>query len=586
MGHGHRAGHAIHLSAAELEPSDGGHRRGAQHSAADTKRSRRGASEPKQLGKAKQQLGSLPAIREVPQDLSAEQIVPDDWKPGYAVADGPGSFVEIFRSSTPYIEAHRGTTMVIHIDTRVLDEEGLLAELMDDVALITVLGVKPVLVISIRDQVDARLREMGVEPSFHGPLRISDTVVMKVLQEVSGLARSRVEAALSRGRSGRAAGGGVAVGVVGGNLFYTAQPLGVRDGVDLGSTGEVRRVEVEKIRQVAERGEIVLLGALGYSASGQIFNVKSEEVASRAAAALGASKLIFLSYSRLVTRTAASQGNATNPNHGEGGLRLGPGAAGLRQVQSIRLADAKRLVQERAAALESAEQSCSVVEDEDADSCTVASVLSLCGHCVAALEQGVTRAHLVPPVGGALLKELYTLDGIGTLLSRDLYDGIRRAVPEDTPGIIELIGPLEQQGVLVQRPRGALAREVHAGFFYVFTRDSAILGCAMLRRYSATSAELGCLVVSPQYRRQGTGDALLCFLERTAVAAGVEQLFVLSTNTMQWFMERDFDEVPLSALPPERQALYNPQRNSKIYSKVLGSSRRIDAEELFWSVDG
>ena len=93
-------------------------------------------------------------------------------------------------------------------------------------------------------------------------------------------ARSRVEAALSRGRSGRAAGGGVAVGVVGGNLFYTAQPLGVRDGVDLGSTGEVRRVEVEKIRQVAERGEIVLLGALGYSASGQIFNVKSEEVSS------------------------------------------------------------------------------------------------------------------------------------------------------------------------------------------------------------------------------------------------------------------------------------------------------------------
>ena len=104
-----------------------------------------------------------------------------------------------------------------------------------------------------------------------------------------------------------------------------------------------------------------------------------------------------------MTRTAASQGNATNPNHGEGGLRLGPGAAGLRQVQSIRLADAKRLVQERAAALESAEQSCSVVEDEDADSCTVASVLSLCGHCVAALEQGVTRAHLVPPVGGELL---------------------------------------------------------------------------------------------------------------------------------------------------------------------------------------
>ena len=137
--------------------------------------------------------------------------------------------------------------------------------------------------------------------------------------------------------------------------------------------------------------------------------------------------------------------------------------------------------------------------------------------------------------------------------------------------------------MLVERPRETLAREVHAGFFYVFTRDSTILGVAMLRRYSSTSAELGCLVVSPQYRRQGTGDALLGFLERTAVAAGVAQLFALSTNTMQWFLERGFDEVQLSALPPSRQKLYNPQRNSKIYSKVLESDRRIDAEELFWS---
>ena len=298
----------------------------------------------------------------------------------------------------------------------------------------------------------------------------------------------------------------------------------------------------------------------------------TRQVASRAAAALGASKLIFLSYSRLMTRTAFL-GNAT-ANYALASQQPSSydGEIGLRQVQSMRLGDAKRLVQERAEALELAEESCNVaLEDDGLASCTVASVLALCGHCVGALEQGVTRAHLVPPVGGALLKELYTLDGIGTLLSRDLYDGIRRAVPEDTPGIIELIQPLEKQappapparaaspptraaarppapprcpparaappharaaaphrprriapgasatqralvppllhqGVLIKRPRAALAREVHAGFFYVFTRDSTILGCAMLRRYSQTSAELGCLVVSPQYRRQGTGD--------------------------------------------------------------------------------
>ena len=170
----------------------------------------------------------------------------------------------------------------------------------------------------------------------------------------------------------------------------------------------------------------------------------TRQVASRAAAALGASKLIFLSYSRLMTRTAFL-GNAT-ANFALASQQPASydGEIGLRQVQSMRLGDAKRLVQERAEALELAEESCNVALDGMA-SCTVASVLALCGHCVGALEQGVTRAHLVPPVGGALLKELYTLDGIGTLLSRDLYDGIRRAVPEDTPGIIELIQPLENQ---------------------------------------------------------------------------------------------------------------------------------------------
>ena len=172
----------------------------------------------------------------------------------------------------------------------------------------------------------------------------------------------------------------------------------------------------------------------------------TRQVASRAAAALGASKLIFLSYSRLMTRTAFL-GNAT-ANYALASQQPASydGEIGLRQVQSMRLGDAKRLVQERAEALELAEESCNVaLEDDGLASCTVASVLALCGHCVGALEQGVTRAHLVPPVGGALLKELYTLDGIGTLLSRDLYDGIRRAVPEDTPGIIELIQPLEKQ---------------------------------------------------------------------------------------------------------------------------------------------
>jgi len=206
----------------------------------------------------------------------------------------------------------------------------------------------------------------------------------------------------------------------------------------------------------------------------------------------------------------------------------------------------------------------------------------LTSQCVSALERGVTRAHILPPTPGTLIQELYTADGMGTLIARDLYDGIRLATPADVPGIVELIAPLERRGILVTRDRGKLANDVHQGFYYVFTRDTVILGCANLKRYTPVMAELGCLVVAPAYRKQGHGDAMLCFLERTAIAAGVRCFFALSTHTMQWFNERGFSPVGLDFLPEARRALYDPSRASKIYKKDLGSGRSVDAQELFW----
>jgi len=328
-------------------------------------------------------LSILPALGELLQPLPAEQIVTDEWElDGGVVDDGPGSFVELFRSSTPYIKMHQATTMVLHIDSKVLDRETLFDLLMDDIALLAVLGVRPVLVVSIREQVDARLLEMGVAPRYNGAHRISDAVVMRVVQEVSGFARARTEGALARGRS-RGRGTGVGIDVVGGNFHYTAQPIGVRNGVDFGSTGEVRRVEVEKIRSHLSAGEIVLMNALGYSASGDVFNVKSEEVASRTASALKASKLIYLTLGKLTApagsgasvapsssasgssasesdasdsdaspaaadgAAAAAAGSGAGAGAGAGAAAAGVGvsaqAVGL--IQSMRLGDAKRLVE-------------------------------------------------------------------------------------------------------------------------------------------------------------------------------------------------------------------------------------------------
>ena len=494
--------------------------------------------------------------------------------------------------------SHSGVSVSL---AQVLDYKDLFDPIMEEVAVLALLGVRPVLLVGVKNQVDASLNERGGETGtdqyIHGIRRTSERS-MRVVQEVSGFMRARVEGALARGRSRSGPLGGVGVDVVGGNFFYTAQPIGVRDGIDFGFTGEVRSIDVHKVNQHLQNGEIVLMTALGYSASGTIFNVKTEQIAASAAAALGASKLIYLTPQRLIETSRCTADKVSHEVECAGASTV---------LQSLRLAEAKSLIGHyRAAAVareagepeEAAEEkapspgSGRIVEPEavaeaepaiePADPEAEACMLDLCKHCVRALELGVTRAHLLPPTPGALIQELYTTDGIGTLISRDVYDGIRLAQASDIPNILDLIAPLEAAGVLVKRQPEVLARDVHMGYYYVYTRDNTLLACAQLKRYSSEHAELGCLVVAPGYRRQGCGDAMLGFLERTAVAAGLRHVFALSTHTMQWFMERGFSQVPLEALPERRIAIFNHERNSKIYMKELVSGRVLDAEELFW----
>ena len=191
----------------------------------------------------------------------------------------------------------------------------------------------------------------------------------------------------------------------------------------------------------------------------------------------------------------------------------------------------------------------------------LASAVNLCRH-------QVKRVHLVPRhVDGALLQELFTRDGIGTLISADRYEGTRQASIDDVAGILELIAPLEEAGLLVRRSRERLEMEI--GRFTVVERDGMIIACAALYPLDETAAELACLAVHPDYRGQGRGDALLQYLERHAVEAGIGRLFVLSTKASHWFRERGFQPTEPKTLPAKRQALYNYRRNSKVFVKRL-----------------
>jgi amino-acid N-acetyltransferase len=296
------------------------------------------------------------------------------------------------------------------------------------------------------------------------------------------------------------------------------------DGVDHGYTGLVRRIDEEGIRQRLDSGTIVLLSPIGYSMTGEVFNVSSHEVATAVAVALGADKLIVL-----------AEG---------GGLSYGQGHA----VKELNPLEARDLA-------------ASVELEEDLERGLLA--------CTRACEGGVRRAHLLDrQLDGALLGELFTLRGSGTLVTRESFDGIRPATLADVTGILDLISPLAEEGVLRLRPRELLENEIQD--FVVIERDGLILACAALHLYSeGDAAELAAVVVDRNHRVSGRGDRLVQFMERRALERGVKRLFVLTTRTAHWFLERGYELVSDEALPSARRGHLDRSRGSKILLKAL-----------------
>ncbi|CAK0770579.1 Amino-acid acetyltransferase [Gammaproteobacteria bacterium] len=442
--------------------------------------------------------------------------------PSLPVYSQPETIVASLRSALPYINAHRGRTFVVVLSGETIQDDTF-PHLIQDLALLGSLGVRLVLVHGARPQIEARLRARGVELHYEHGLRVTDEVALACVLEATGSVRARVEALFSLGLANSPM-AGARIRVTSGN-FVTARPLGVRNGIDYRHTGEVRRVDIESLNRHLDGQDIVLLPPIGYSPTGEIFNLSAEEVATTTAAQLSADKLVLL-----------VEGPGVTDQNGK-------------LIPQLTLEEAEELLRHPEGLTEH--------------------LTGQIAGAAYALRHGVGRIHLVSRhTDGALLLELFTRDGHGTLIDRGGYDDLRAATVDDVGGILELIAPLEAQGVLVRRTRERLETEVDQ--FVVAERDGTIIGCATLYPFPEERlGELACLAVHPDYRRQRRGDLLLTYLERLAMAQGIRRLFVLTTHTAHWFQERGFEPASVEDLPVARQALYNWQRNSKVFLKEL-----------------
>ncbi|WP_394236165.1 amino-acid N-acetyltransferase [Pseudomonas anguilliseptica] len=428
--------------------------------------------------------------------------------------------VNWLRHASPYINAHRDCTFVV-----MLPGEGVahpnFGNIVHDLVLLHSLGVRLVLVHGSRPQIEARLASNGLTPRFHRDLRITDSPTLECVIDAVGQLRIAIEARLSMDMA-RSPMQGSRLRITSGN-FVTARPIGVVDGVDYHHTGEVRRIDRKGINRQLDERSIVLLSPLGYSPTGEIFNLACEDVATRAAIDLDADKLLLFGAECGLLDEAGKLVRELRPQQVPTHLqRLGNSYQGE-------------------------------LLDAAAEAC----------------KAGVRRSHIVSYAeDGALLSELFTRTGNGTLVAQEQFESLREATIEDVGGLMELITPLEDQGILVRRSREVLEREIEQ--FSIVEREGLIIACAALYQIADSDfGELACLAVNPAYRHGGRGDELLERIEERARAQGLKTLFVLTTRTAHWFRERGFMPSSVDRLPAARASLYNYQRNSQVFEKAL-----------------
>jgi len=438
------------------------------------------------------------------------------------MAIGRAQFVNWFRSASPYIHVHRGKTFVIQINDRLIKSDRFI-HFVHDLALLGSLGIKLVLIFGARASIESYLNEKNINSAYHKGIRITDVDTMEYVKTTAGKLLMHIQAKLSMGL-GNTPMSNAQIRVNSGN-YVSAKPLGVIDGENYAFSGAIRRIDVEAVENKLANSEIVVLPPLGFSITGEAYNLSAVAMAAQVASALRADKLIYVMEEKYLSIFMDNK-----------------------PVNQLNQAEAQGLLTH-------------VEEHSDG--------YRYLKHGIEACVNGVERVHMLNrEEDGVLLNELFTRDGSGSMITTTVYDVIRKATTNDIGGILDLIQPLEQQGILVARSREKLELEVSC--FTLLVRDGVIIGSVALYPYPEESiAEVACLAIHPDYHNDGRGKQLLSEIEKEAKHQGMDRLFVLTTQSDHWFLKNGFTEMSIDTLPVQKQSLYNYQRNSKALIKTI-----------------
>ncbi|KAI0493177.1 hypothetical protein KFK09_027453 [Dendrobium nobile] len=510
-------------------------------------------------------------------------------------------FVGWFREVWPYIRGHRGSTFVVVIAGEIVASP-YLDDVLQDISLLHGLGIKFVLIPRANIKIDELLAARGKKGKYIGCYRVTDGDSLEAAMEAAGMIQVKLEAKLSPGPpilNLRRHGGinrwhEVGSFVASGNVV-AAKRRGVVDGIDYGLTGEVKKIDVPRIRERLVKDSIVIVSNLGYSSTGEVLNCNTYEVATACALALEADKLICITDGQIVDekgcpirfislqeedfmiKNKPKQNEAANNVKVVGSENyihpfnfesVGSGKQAM-ATEAFSLgnnANAQNVVGvDKCSASWSIGQGFAIGGDERISTPYFAELAAAAFVC----KRGVQRVHVVDGTcGGALLLDLFTRDGRGTMIAGNVYEGTRMAREMDLLGIKKVINPLEESGTLILRSEEQLRNELDS--FVVVERDGSVIACAALFPFlEEKCGEVASFAVSAECRGQGQGDKLLDYIEKMASSLELERLFLLTTRSVDWFVRRGFSECSIEAIPEERRKRIDFSRGSKFYMKKL-----------------
>ncbi|MDG5814314.1 amino-acid N-acetyltransferase [Chitinispirillales bacterium ANBcel5] len=439
--------------------------------------------------------------------------------------------VESIRQTFGYMKRFKGETFVIKIDSSLINHD-LFAILIKDLTLLHNMGIKIVLVPGARSRINEVLSTFKVQCQTVNGVRISSSEAIPFIKMAAFDVSNRVMTMLAENGAN---------GIIGN--WVKARGMGVRNGVDFQNSGIVEKVQSKILNSVLEDGFIPIFPNIGWSGTGKPYNLSSNELAFNLSRELRAAKLFFITnYCGIESKSfnlpkdiyVSEDGIISQLNVDQAGyfVEMNEGEGYNEQLELISLA-------------------------------------------YNACKQSVKRVHIVDGrVEGMVLQEIFSNVGQGTMVYSNLHENIRNMEIADIPEVLALMQPQIEEKLLVARHASDLEEKVND--YAVYEVDGTIHACGALHLYPTGQGEIAAIVVDKQYASRGIGRKMISYFIDKARNMHLKSVFVLTTQTSDWFLQIGFKEAHKSILPPQKQKTYNERRNSKILDYQLSQKPKIN----------